>query len=413
MDAALLIVRIVTYPFRWIALLFVRVVRLFAAVLPPVLLSGLLFEAIVLMESHRSSAWTAVEQYLATVIGGGGQVQLVGLLGSAGVLGWVLKKLGKAAWEELNEIWELFRGTLEDRWWPSFEISDSIDEMLEHFADVRETSVESWKSFGKLSLVIFATVPVVLMLIPNEESQIPASERMHVVVTDVSEAFASKVYMQEGSVFSLLHSANAKMQPPDSGQGVCLEGATLDWLARFKAGVKRCMLESAQDCNNSNDQDEPCLVLEVTGYASIAPEHADHLAGLCPVAPTGKSFNCKVANLRALAVGEFLAAQDNDESKKWMCPNDKELYWRASVCPAEDCPVGASSDGYVRRSLQADERSIGIRIRQWATEDDMKAGKPAADGELPDQRRYRVEVLNRAVHIKVLRDFCQSAIAPP
>ena len=53
------------------------------------------------------------------------------------------------------------------------------------------------------------------------------------------------------------------------------------------------------------------------------------------------------------------------------------------------------------------KRSIGIRVRQWASEEEMKAGKPVADGELPDRRRYRVEVLNRAVHIKVLKDFCQ------
>ena len=408
-QMAVWIMRIVTYPFRWVALLFARMVRLCATILPPVLLSGILLAAIVWMESEHGSAWKAVEQYLDKVIGGGNQVQLVSLLTSAGIFGWALKKLGKAAWDGILEIRDLFVGALEGRWWPSLKVAESLQDIWEHLCDVREAFVDSLGSFGKLALVLIAATPFVLALIPNKA--IPAGERIHVVVTDVSQAFASKVYLRDGAVFSLLHSENAKMSPPDSGEGVCLEGATLDWLTKFRAGVKRCMMESSEDldCGNAG---KPCPVLEVTGYASVAPERAGQLAGLCPAAPAGKSFNCKVANLRALAVGAFLAAKSDVESKKWACPSDKENYWRASVCPAEDCPAGGSAAGYIDEVMRTADgkRSIGIRVRQWASEEEMKAGKPAADGELPDQRRYRVEVLNRAVHIKVLEDFCQSSL---
>ena len=52
------------------------------------------------------------------------------------------------------------------------------------------------------------------------------------------------------------------------------------------------------------------------------------------------------------------------------------------------------------------DRSIGIVVEQWVSEEQMRKGKPANDGSRPDNRRYRVEVMNRAVHIEVLQDFC-------
>lgn len=326
-----------------------------------------------------------------------------------------LEDTWKSGVGKLLKIFGLSGKALDGKWWPPFKIIESLTVAWDQFRVVPTPPGlfrESFQSSAKLALVTLATIPILLVLIPRDK-ELPTNERMHVVVTDVSEAFASKIYLREGSVFSLLHSKNAKMSPPNSGQGVCLEGAALDWLIQFKAAVKQCMMESEQD-PECEEAGKPCPVLEVAGYASIAPERAGKLAKeLCQAAPAGKTFNCKVANLRALAVGEFLAAEHDEDSYKWLCPDDdQEAYWRATVCPAEDCPGGNGPDpSYVYRTIRTNdgqtEKSIDIRVRQWASEEGMQSGKPAADGEMPDQRRYRVEVLNRAVHINVLKDFCE------
>ncbi len=410
---AFFVIRLTTYPFRLVAFVLARLVYLVAAIFPLLILAAATLAAIAWIAQRRGEAWSAVDAYLANVFGSGDQAQLVGLFASVGLFGWALKTLGKAAWDELHKIVGLSWKALNAKWWPPFKIKEN----LEVWQQLRvsppkppELFRESFQSSAKLALVTLATIPILLVLIPKDE-ELPTDERMHVVVTDVSEAFASKIYLREGAVFSLLHSKNAKMSPPDSGQGVCLDGAALDWLIQFKAAVKQCMMESEQEPECA-EAGKPCPVLEVAGYASIAPERADKLAKeLCQAAPAGKTFNCKVANLRALAVGEFLAAKNDKESYKWLCPDDdQEAYWRATVCPAEDCPDGDGLDpSYVYRTIHTSDpkKSIDIRVRQWASEEDMQSGKPAADGEMPDQRRYRVEVLNRAVHINVLKDFCE------
>lgn len=168
LDAALLILRIVTYPFRWLALVFVRLVRLCAAILPPVLLSAASFYAIVWLESNGCSVQRVIqpiEQYLQGFIWPGHFVQLLGLVGSAAVFGWALKKLGTAAWEEVGEMWDLIVETLGHDWWPDFEIVDSLEEIWDHLTEAWDALIESWGSFGRMSLVILAATPVLLMLI--------------------------------------------------------------------------------------------------------------------------------------------------------------------------------------------------------------------------------------------------------
>jgi len=46
------------------------------------------------------------------------------------------------------------------------------------------------------------------------------------------------------------------------------------------------------------------------------------------------------------------------------------------------------------------KETIGINRSTVASELQMREGKPANDGAVPDHRRYR------AVHIQILRDFC-------
>lgn len=407
-SAAVRVARATTYPIRCVVFAFVRVVRLFATLVPIFILAVMIY---IIVGWTETESMADLYRSLTKFVGDGKQIQFVSTLASVGFFAWALKGLGKAAWTQLREIGSLFKKALAGSWWPEWQIIRSWSEAKLQYCNAREEFPKSFESFAKLVLISFAAVPVTLLLMPATEDDLT-----HVVVTDVNEAFPriafKPVYLEAGSVFSLLHSKDAKMSPPDSGEGVCLDGAKLQWLRAFRAALKQCMRNLPQelDCESSG---RPCPVIEVTGYASIAPERNKHIGAKCEE-PVGKSYNCKVANLRGLAVGKFLAS--GEESKpEWMCPNNDDLYWRASVCPKEDCPSGSGAEsGYVSLALDADDgkRSIGIRVRQWADERTMKEGKPAADGALPDRRRYRVEVLNRAVHIKILEDFCQAGAMP-
>lgn len=407
-SAAIWAGRATTYPIRWTAFVLARLVRLCATFVPILILAVVIY---VIIGWTESEPMTDLYQSVERSIGDGKQIQFVSFLASVGFFTWALKSLGKAAWTQLCKIGCLFRGAFRGRWRARWQIAKSLIQIKLQCRRARTVLLNSFKSFTKLALISFATVPLMLLLLPATEGELT-----HVVVTDASEAFPrvafNPIYLEAGSVFSLLHSKNAKMSPPDSGEGVCLDGAKLQWLRAFRAALKECMRNSPQelDCEGS---DRRCPVLEVTGYASIAPERNKHIASKCDD-PVGKSYNCKVANLRGLAVGKFLASGDNSKSE-WMCPDDYDDYWRASVCPREDCPSGSDAEsGYVGLALISDDgkRSIGIRVRQWAHERTMRKGKPAADGDLPDRRRYRVEVLNRAVHIKILKDFCQVGAMP-
>ena len=200
-----------------------------------------------------------------------------------------------------------------------------------------------------------------------------------------------------------MHLDNAKLRPPDSGRGICLDSENFDWLDAFRNAVRECIADPGTQEAICERGDKPCPpVLKVTGFASIAPEQSD-ADSTCNT--LDKNFNCKVANLRARVVGAFLA---DEADTFWKCPDDG-AFNGASQCPAELC-VGKPIRKTMTVSKNGSSRSIGIVVRQWASEGQMLEGKPANDGE-PDHRRYRVEVLNRAVHIKVLKDFCTSPVS--
>ena len=208
---------------------------------------------------------------------------------------------------------------------------------------------------------------------------------------------AVRVYLRDGAVFSMMHMHDAQFRRPNSGIGICLDDAQQEWLKAFKAAVKECISEADDEDLVCDTGKEPCPVLRVTGYASLAPQQPRDFTP-CLGEP-GKTFNCKVANLRARAVGAFLA--DDGKESHWKCPGEDGDFEGARTCAAEHC------DGESRhlRMSDANGRSIGIVVDQWVSEIQMREGKPANDGSRPDNRRYRVEV-NRAVHIEVRRDFC-------
>lgn len=121
---------------------------------------------------------------------------------------------------------------------------------------------------------------------------------------------------------------------------------------------------------------------KVVGFASVAPmQSGDHDAA---------ELNCDIANRRADAVGSFLAGDS-----KWDCNTIRSDFKSARRLCAGEPKV---YDGGTYR----------VRVHKWSDPERMLGKRPADDGALPNERRYRVELLNRAVHITVPEGFCQA-----
>ncbi len=360
------------------------------------------------------SHWQGIHQFLANTFGNAGLLQFAALFVSLGIAGTLLKLLGRAAWADAKCLRKLLACASKGDWLPRFKsegkkflnlkVIDSLKTTWkEHVVTIPKAAWESFIRSWRLMLVLLG-IAAVFGAVWLGQNKPASQDRHHVIVTGAREAKpdALRVYLRRGSVFSVMYMDNAKLTKPDSGLGICLDGEKKDWLIAFKTAVKKCIAETKAWSSVCKGDPKPCPVLKVTGFASVAPEQRNG-SSFCQesgTTPTGKTFNCKVANLRARAVGAFLA--DNGKKSYWECPDDNGDFDGANQCPAELC------DGENQRfSMTAKNgRSIGIVVEQWASECEMLKGKPANDGEVPNPRRYRVEVLNRAVHIEVLEDFC-------
>lgn len=250
-------------------------------------------------------------------------------------------------------------------------------------------------------MVILLTIAAILGVTwfgQKRPTELKKQDAHHVVVIPAHDVKPEtvRVYLRAGSVFSMMHMHDAKFRTQNSGIGVCLDDTQRKWLTAFKAAVKECISKASNKDLDCGTGKEPCPVLRVTGYASVAPEERGN--SIPCVGDPGKTFNCKVANLRARAVGAFLA--DGNELH-WKCPDKNGDFEGANDSSAKHC------DGKdLNAQMSSENGSINIVVEQWASEKQMCEGKPANDGKPPDSRRYRVEVMNRAVHIEVLRDFC-------
>ena len=355
------------------------------------------------------STWRDIHQFLANTFGNAELLQFATFFVSLGIAGTLLKLLGRTAWADAKCLRKLLACASKGDWLPRFKsegkqflnlkVIDSLKTTWkEHVVTIPKAAWESFIRSWRLMLVLLGIAAVFGAVWLGQKK--PASQDgHHVIVTGAREAKpdALRMYLRQGSVFSLMHMDNAKLSKPDSGLGICLDGEKQDWLVAFKKAVKKCIAETKEWSSACKGDQKPCPVLKVTGFASVAPEQNDERND-CPE-DVAKTFNCKVANLRARAVGAFLA--DNGNKSHWKCPDDNGNFDGADKCPAELCdgeeqPLRMTKNG----------RSICIVVEQWASECEMLNGKPANDGAVPDPRRYRVEVLNRAVHIEVLKDFC-------
>lgn len=196
--------------------------------------------------------------------------------------------------------------------------------------------------------------------------------------------------VRAGTTFTLLHK-DAQLQGEDAGQGVCLTDQQQDWLAEFREAVLECV-----DAVEGRGAEREGPAIEVTGYASIAPASVPGVTR--QGGPASDRFNCAIANMRAHAVAAFLTQKEGTTT--WRCPEGG----------AEFTP--AVLDDYCRRDSDivlehGTHKHFKVRAHQWRNSDQMKNGRAAYDGELPDPRLYGVEMLNRSVDIRVARDFCK------
>lgn len=360
------------------------------------------------------STWRDIHQFLASTFGNAGLLQFAALFVSLGIAGTLLKLLGCAAWAQAKYLWNLLGEVRKGNWLPRFKSEGSqfpdlkvVDSLRttwdKYIVTIPCTVRNSLRSSLSLMLVLLG-IAAVFGAVWLGQNKPASQDGHHVIVTGAHEAKPEtlRVYLRQGSVFSVMYMDNAKLTKPDSGLGICLDGENRKWLEVFSGAVRGCIAEATEQELACESGEKPCPVLKVTGFASVAPEQVapeqNDERNDCPE-DVAKTFNCKVANLRARAVGAFLA--DDGKKSHWECPDDNGNFDGATKCPAELCdgeeqPLRMTENG----------RSIGIVVEQWASECEMLKGKPANDGEVPDPRRYRVEVLNRAVHIEVLEDFC-------
>lgn len=339
--------------------------------------------------------------------------QFAALFVSLGLAGAALKAMGSAAWERAKELGKMVVEAAEGEWRPRYKregcrlpnlkVVDSLKTTWRNYLrTIPGAAAKSFRSSMKMIGCLFAIAAVLAVAWHVQKRTVPVSQAIsELVVMEAHEAQPPepeelRTYLRAGAVFSLMHMDNAKLSTPNSGMGICLDGAKLEWLKSFRKAVKDCIDHSSDEELACEGGTERCPVLKVTGFASIAPEQSD-ASSTCNT--PGKTFNCKVANLRARAVGAFLA---EGEESEWMCP-ESGAFNGANKCSPDLC---SGEDLHMEVSGNGSNGSIGIAVEQWASDRQMCKGKPANDGEPPDHRRYRVEMLNRAVHIEVRRDFC-------
>lgn len=384
------VTRIVLYPSLLVLRILGRTSLLAAVVLTvllPALFSLILFDLLRDFDLARSLG--EYYQFLEAFL----------LLSGAGLFSWLLKKVGESAWKALLTLLATIKWLVRGQWIPGWEIVRSLagtwrDNFAEIPGAIRETGREA------LHLIALLTAGAILLLVmlplfPEEPKLV--DRQVFVVgapeVTNCENQGKPKrcslkeniiEHMRAGAVFSLTHLQDGQ---PKSGNGICLVDTQQKWLIAFREAIADCVkLEQERGVSRG-----AMPTFEVTAFASTAP---------AKVADTvDPKVNCEIANRRAHAVGAFLAGAEIADKRRWTCKGVKEDFRKArNLCDGDQpihYPEGDSDSGF------------RVQVNQWADAAQMEGGKPADDGALPDQRRYRVEMFNRSVHITVPQDFCR------
>ena len=317
----------------------------------------------------------------------------------------VLKVGFAELWRELREIVSLVFAALRRPWWEGWEV-------LENLAAIWSTDIATALDYVSKAFRSSARLGLILALLVLESATFQSIEEQRdnsyvaVVGADRIDNRAIKKGILDGVTFSMVHLDNAQLK---SGEGICLKESHREFLDVLREAFVECIeLEKMQGVHRN---DGPTF--QVQGFASIAPVRSGALVGN----DASDRLNCQIANLRAHAVAAFLAhGEDEAHVHKWRCPaadddsqkgdgSQKGDYSQNIKCLCN--PPCSNWKKEYKSSASANGPSFKVSVNEWTSPEEMKNGKPANDGELPGNRRFFVETLNRSVHILLPDEFCQ------
>ena len=363
---------------------FIRRVLLFALTIAPLALPAL---ALLFLYVY----WTTVEGRIESFGEDKRLVQALSLLIGAGVLTWVITTLGKCALNQLREIGKAAWSAWSDGWRSAWKILEGSRSAWCDY--LKEVPNDAWRAFKEAKYLTLCLVLGVFLvaLYPMFAPKQPTQNVYRYVsvfgATAADQGSEIKLFLRSGAIFSLHHVDDAR---PQKGKGICLDPPQQNLLKEIRKAIENRVAK----CKSAP-------TFEVKGYASVAPMHVDGDAS------DSAKLNCKVANWRAAAVGTFLAdpSADSEHQEWWNCDAAETNF--NSEHPNE-------CGNFIKETLDGSKDANGkplfrVEVHQWRQPDKMIESKPADDGEVPDPRRYDVEILNRVVRIEVPENFCGTA----
>ena len=323
----------------------------------------------------------------------------------AGLLSSLLKVGFAELWRELREIFGWVYATLRLSWWGGWKV-------FENLAAIWRTDIATGLDYIIKAARSSVRLGIILALLVLESATFHAIEEQRdnsyvaVVGADRIDNEEVKKGILDGVTFSLVHLENAQ---PKSGEGICLKESHREFLDVLREAFVECI--ELEKTHGVHRNDGPTF--QVHGFASIAPVRPGALVD----DDASDRLNCEIANLRAHAVAAFLAHGDDEaHASKWRCPaadgdsqkgdgTQKGDYSQNIKCLCN--PPCSNWKGEYKSSASANGPSFKVSVNEWTSPEEMKNGKPANDGKLPENRRFFVETLNRSVHILLPDEFCQ------
>lgn len=332
------------------------------------------------------------------------------LLIGVGLFSWITTKLGQYAWDQFVKICKAAKSVLVDVWNSDWRSRKGLETAWRKYVS-RKRREDLWSAFKDARRLTISLMSCVLLVAlyatfgpkqtkapeqtrdPEQTESIVQTIYRYVAVVDAEDSGPEmsreiRLFLKSGAVFYLAHVKNAQ---PKEGEGICLGEPQQKWLEEFRKAIENCMEEKKPTDGDSKP------VFKVTGYASIAPMHAEGDNSVSP------ELNCKVANWRAAAVGDYLINPTKERANtRWRCADVKRAFNRDE--PNEN----ECGEHYVPKNQ--DSNPFLVEVRQWRKPSEMIENKPANDGERPSPRRYDVEIMNRVVSIEVPSDFCDDIL---
>ena len=320
---------------------------------------------------------------------------LVFILVGAGVLGGIVMKIVEAAYEALIELGKAPVEVIRKFWSRGFAFeAPPFGPWCASVAEIASTTWSTVMIALRFAGALLAGVLLIATAYPLFARPVQTVDRYVTVVdakdTDTGTWQEIRLYMSTSAVFSLAHVEDAD---PTTGEGICLGEPQRKWLDEFRKAIGNCMREAKPT------DEAPKPVFKVTGYASIAPMH---VKGDTKASPR---LNCKVANWRAAAVGDYLINPTKERANtRWRCAHVEGTF-------NQNAPDDTHQCGRHYGAPNQEGNPFHVKVHQWTTPSQMAKGKPADDGARPNDRRFDVEILNRVVHIEVPKDFCRATPA--